>query len=1263
MQNLPRQANASAPHQAVPRTTANRRRRDTLRQWTSSTLAGLLLSTGLLTTAQAAVEIRTSSFDYDTTTGLLKKEVIEPGDSTLCLVTEYGYDAFGNKTSITTRNCNGTGANGVTGSPAEAAAPTGNAVIVTRTSTVSYNTNGGVDDVNGRFPLVVKNALLQPETREFDPRFGTLSKVTDANGVINASTVDTFGRPWTTTGPYTASVASTETTTTTQGLCTTDPDCPSYASYWVKVEKSGAPAVTAYVDNIGRQVRTKTLGVDGTTAIFADTKYDAKGRLSQTSRPYFRGGTVYWTVNDYGTDPLNRVQKVTEPASGSGPDAATPAITWYAYNGLTTTITRENAVNNQVTIQTKNSQGQLVSVQDAMSVKNGIVKTISYQYDPFGNLTATIDPLGNVSVLKYDKRGRKIAMNDPDMGYWTYEYNALGELRKQTDAAMHVTTTSYDVLGRIEERAEPDLVTRWTYDTAKDAAGVINGVGKIAKVTTDNGLQDTYTYDSKGRLSGDSRVVGTTNKSTNPWTFSGGAITGSFSNTYDNDGRIELKTTNLSGELLVQKYTYQGGYLINVADNATAQIYWTLNTLTADGQIKQATLKNGVVETRGFDNLGRTISITDSKGATSVVGLSYQYDRLGNLKKRTDTPNNIIEDYTYDVLNRLKTVVSSNASQLTKTIEYDDIGNIISKSDTGTYSYTSYRFNGTNRPHAVYGISSTVANGMNTTYSYDENGNVLSGGDRSYVYTSFNLPSQITQGGNVVNLMYGPDHERARETEENGTITYNYHPRLDSGLHADYRQKSGAEEFVFYIYAGNRPVGIHTRTITPQAAPYAPIVTNTMRYFHMDGQGSIVAISDEAGGVQERLSYDAWGKRRNVVGTDDTTNALKANITDHGYTGHEHLDDVALIHMNGRVYDPRTGRFLQADPTIQAPGNLQSFNRYTYVQNNPFFYTDPSGYSWLGERWHALTGTDWADSRDQYVKPIVAIAISAYMPSFGQGFWAAVGKAAATGFVNGAIIGGNIQSAVAGAKSGAITGGLMYGAGTIAPEGFGNVVAHGVAGCLSAAADGGDCQSGALSGAAGSAWTQTNIKFDTLQANVIAHAIVGGVTAELGGGKFENGATTAAFGYLFNELSHASFNRKTGALYVRDGDTGAEARGQFFSGTGSGDQIAAGDYAILQRGDKDGFRLEPYDSVFGNDRNDVSGQSLLRLHGPGRSNGCVTACDASGWAQVKALITNTSTTQVEVTRYRSITLPGGYLLGRIPVGTEKVNYYGRLKVE
>ncbi len=58
--------------------------------------------------------------------------------------------------------------------------------------------------------------------------------------------------------------------------------------------------------------------------------------------------------------------------------------------------------------------------------------------------------------------------------------------------------------------------------------------------------------------------------------------------------------------------------------------------------------------------------------------------------------------------------------------------------------------------------------------------------------------------------------------------------------------------------------------------------------------------------------------------------------------------------MNGRIYDAVLGRFLSADPQIQAPGNLQSYNRYSYTLNNPLRYDDPSGYGWLSKKWKQL---------------------------------------------------------------------------------------------------------------------------------------------------------------------------------------------------------------------------------------------------------------------------------------------------------------------
>jgi hypothetical protein len=125
---------------------------------------------------------------------------------------------------------------------------------------------------------------------------------------------------------------------------------------------------------------------------------------------------------------------------------------------------------------------------------------------------------------------------------------------------------------------------------------------------------------------------------------------------------------------------------------------------------------------------------------------------------------------------------------------------------------------------------------------------------------------------------------------------------------------------------------------------------------------------------------------------------------------------------------------------------------------------------------------------------------------------------------------------------------------------------------------------------------------------------------------------------------------------------GKRVVGKFFSGTSPDDQIAPGEYAILQRGSKDGFRLEAIDSVIGDDRN-PQGQELLRLHGPGRSYGCITACDGSNWAEVRSLIANTAPKSLTVNTYRSVTLPGGNLLFRYKTGTETLNYYGNLTVK
>ena len=169
--------------------------------------------------------------------------------------------------------------------------------------------------------------------------------------------------------------------------------------------------------------------------------------------------------------------------------------------------------------------------------------------------------------------------------------------------------------------------------------------------------------------------------------------------------------------------------------------------------------------------------------------------------------------------------------------------------------------------------------------------------------------------------------------------------------------------------------------------------------------------------------------------------------------------------MNGRVYDPLLGRFLQADPFVQAPYNLQSYNRYSYVMNNPLGLTDPSGFSWLDHfvtRWatgQMLLAGDFGGAylnnryaynatQNPYVR-MVGAAVAAYY-TFGAAYaytGSQVAAGAAAGFASGGIQGGNVQSAVYGAVTGAfssyLSGGTSFGNPIEAAGQLGNAVVQG----------------------------------------------------------------------------------------------------------------------------------------------------------------------------------------------------------------------------
>ena len=172
------------------------------------------------------------------------------------------------------------------------------------------------------------------------------------------------------------------------------------------------------------------------------------------------------------------------------------------------------------------------------------------------------------------------------------------------------------------------------------------------------------------------------------------------------------------------------------------------------------------------------------------------------------------------------------------------------------------------------------------------------------------------------------------------------------------RSRSGQkDERVHYIRAGS------TKAIYTSFADGTK-TTDKTHYLHKDHLDSVTTVTDQGGKVVERLSYDPWGQRRK----DDWTLAAPKdpglNTTPRGFTGHEHLDSVGLIHMNGRVYDPRLARFVSADPFVQDPTSTQNFNRYTYVMNNPLSLIDPSGFYYSDHGFPDAPGSDPVDRVD-----------------------------------------------------------------------------------------------------------------------------------------------------------------------------------------------------------------------------------------------------------------------------------------------------------
>jgi len=844
---------------------------------------------------------RTKTMTPDTTNCRYTQIVTEPNSSQFKVTENLGYDSFGNLNS-----------DSVTGIAMGTASP------ATRTTQISW-TSASV--TTGQFPMSVTDPSNATTQFNYNLSYGLKSSVIDPNNLTTSwQYTDGFGRVTQETRP--------DGTYTTSSYHDCAPSC-LVGGHGTEITRTvygvGGSVITDgtdYLDPIDRTLVSSKRMLASGTYDRNEQRYDSLGRMSQRAFPCTWSSLTttcsYWTTNSY--DVLNRLKQSQRPISSTNSNLQT---TTYAYAGRTTIVTDPQS-NAKTTITDVN--GWLRQTKDAYGYN------VIMAYDAAGSRTGVTDSLGNTlltgATYNYGIAAFPATATDMDLGAWSFTYDALGELTGWKDAKNQSFSATLDALSRPLTRTEPDLFTQWTWGSSASN----HNIGKLQSACTGSGsscsssaFSESETYDTLGRRS--QRTITLSGYSPFTYTWAYNATTGLLSTlTYP---------TSTSGYALELQYAYANGVLSSVTDisdtpNVTV---WAANTMDPAGHVTKETLGNGIVTNRSFDAVTQWLGTAQSGvgGGAGVKNLSFLYDEMGNVTQRQDNNLGLTESIYYDNDYRFSYSKLNGTQNLSVT--YDGTGNIMSRSDVAGGASWTYD---PNHKHEV-----TQAGSSAFQYSYDANGNAMTRQGSTISWSTYNYPTTINAGSGgtaeTVAFSYGPDRQRWQQMYTgNGTQeTTNYVGKLlevvASGSATDYRH---------YINVGGQQVALYSRKSNG---------TNTFSYLLSDHQASVASITNSSGGVVAAESFSAFGSRRNPTtwsgapSNSDLTTI--AGITRQGYTFQTALGLwMGMNHMNGRVQDSITGRFLSADPFIPSQSDSQSYNRFSYANNNPVSLTDPTGF-------------------------------------------------------------------------------------------------------------------------------------------------------------------------------------------------------------------------------------------------------------------------------------------------------------------------------
>lgn len=772
-----------------------------------------------------------------------------------------------------------------------------------------------------------------------------------------------------------------------------------------------------YFDGLGRPIQSQNRGVSihgaGVQDVVTVTNYNAQGLATCTSAPFAKThvpnshdpgfSTTACTSVDRTTtayDDLGRTTSVTPPSGNATTYSyeITDIVTVDSYNKLS--LTRTYDPKGYMTSQFTNSLGQLVLVRDYTGTDPQLDPYVSYSdtrytYDLMGNLTHVKTSDANNSqpssflrtvIMNYNNFGRKIGMNDPDMGNWSYVYDAMGNLTRQTDQKGQVLCFYYDSLNRITRKIEDSTtenecptyanapssgayhLASYRYDTDSTITSPY-AVGQLVEVkwgSTPTSNKDLFHYDSRGRLDSQTRTIDglaftmttlTWDVLSRPLTvrtphwFVSGQSSGYevITLTYDHEGENTLEADNVASQSdLVTDVLYNvRGQMTGLVRGGftTSYSYFPSsgNSGTGNNDYRLSLIAHGAA----YDNL---------------PNFSYTYDKAGNILSQTNQLTSGTSDsqsFGYDHLHRLTSASGSGnisgVSNYSHSYAYsgDDgkLGNMTSYAGS-TYDYSNWSekcetFPTQAMPHAVRQAGYDW-------FCYDDNGNmtVRQVGEVKSTQT-FDVENRLIEvvsdvDTTVTTFAYDTAGQRTKTVVEipgdEKTITYYPFPNYEEEVRYEWQFCAPCADGGVWLWVETATIKRSTYSLAGQAI--ATRITgdpnannNDLFYFLTDHLGSTTLMTNSSGTPQSStVAYHLpFGAYRN-------TTPPSTDLTERGFTGHRENRDIGLTYMNARFYVVGVGRFLTADTIVPDPGNPQAYNRYSYVRGNPLYYTDPSGH-------------------------------------------------------------------------------------------------------------------------------------------------------------------------------------------------------------------------------------------------------------------------------------------------------------------------------